>query len=251
MCLVVFSINHLQQYKLILAANRDEYYKRKSLSFDWYEFDHDTLLAPRDLEAFGSFFGITKKGKLAFLTNYRNPYLLKTDAPSRGLIVWDYLTKNIDEKKFIKNIQPEKFNPFNFVFGTIDELYYFSNINKKLLKIKNGIHTLSNSFIDANWPKTQKAKINFQNIISSTKNQNTLIDSLLEMLHDTTKFKDNLPNTGIDKAFEIELSSIFVKTQNYGTQYSYVLIIDNNNKAILTEENHMQKTKETFIFEIT
>ena len=173
MCLVVFSINHLQQYKLILAANRDEYYKRKSLPFYWYEF--------------GSFFGITKKGKLAFLTNYRNPSLLKTDAPSRGLIVWNYLTKNIDKNIFIKNLQPEKFNPFNFVFGTIDELYYFSNINKELLKIKHGIHTLSNSFIDANWPKTQKAKINFQNIISSTKNQNTLIDSLLEMLPQNLK----------------------------------------------------------------
>ncbi len=250
MCLIVFSLNPSNEYKLILAANRDEYYSRKSLPFKWYELYNDELLAPRDLQAFGSFFGITKKGKLAFLTNYRNPTLLKTNAPSRGLIVWNYLTNNTNAKNFIETIKPEKFNPFNFVFGRIDELYYFSNINNNLIKIPEGLHVLSNSLLDINWQKTQKAKSNFQSIISSATNKNKLIDQLLDMLHDTTTYTQDLPHTGIEIELEIKLSSIFVKTPNYGTQYSYVLIVDNNNKAILVTEDHMQKTKREFVFEI-
>lgn len=250
MCLVVFALNKNPKYKLILGGNRDEYYARKSLPFQWYKLKSDYLLSPRDLLALGSFFGITKHGKLAFLTNYRNPALFNPSAPSRGRIVWDYLINNVKPENFIRNINPHTFNPFNLVFGSIDKLYYFSNIQNQLVQIKSGLHTLSNSLLDVEWPKTKKAKMAFKNNILYSTDKNLIIKQLFEILHDTTTFEDNLPSTGIDLIQEKMLSAIFVKSRDYGTQTSYILLIDYDNNAIIIEKNHILKTNNEFCFSI-
>ncbi|OSS42763.1 hypothetical protein DESAMIL20_383 [Desulfurella amilsii] len=248
MCLVVFALNKNPKYKLILAGNRDEYYARKSLPFKWYKSETDELLSPRDLLALGSFFGITKNGKLVFLTNYRNPDLFKTSAPSRGRIVWDYLTANVDPKRFIRSTNPVLYNPFNLVFGSIDCLYYFSNIQNQLMRIKSGLHTLSNSLLDISWPKTKKAKAAFENDILYAQDKKLMIKQLFKILYDDTVFEDSLPSTGIDLMQEKMLSSIFVKSKNYGTQTSYVLLIDYNNNAVVIEKNHILQTNNEFHF---
>lgn len=251
MCLIVFANGINQKYKLILAGNRDEYYKRVSLPFKWYKLsNNDYLLSPKDLLWKGSWFGITKKGKIAFVTNYRNPLLLKNNVPSRGKLVWDYLNSNYCVNDFIKAIQPEQFNPFNLVFGSIDRLYYFSNVKNELIEIEKNIHGLSNHLLDSQWPKVTKATNLFKSIIDSTSNSEFLISKLFEMLSDTTIFENNLPDTFIGIQREKILSSIFVKSDDYGTQTSYVLLVDIYNKAILVEKNYLKNDTHNFNFSI-
>lgn len=252
MCLIVFSFDANKDYKFILAGNRDEYYERESLPFKWYRLSNgDELLSPKDLRAGGSWFGVTKKGKIAFLTNYRNPSLFKIDAPSRGNIVWDYLSSNYNPKNYIKTIDTQRFNPFNLLFGHIDKLYYFSNIQNKLIEVEKGIHGLSNHFLDSPWPKVKKAISSFKKILSESHSKDLLISRLLVMLKDNTIFEDDLPDTGIGIKREKLLSPIFVESENYGTQTSYVLTLDMHNRAFLLEKNHIRNTINTFNFEIS
>ncbi len=90
MCLILFAWKMHQNFPLVLAANRDEFYERPSAPAAFWE-DAPDLLAGRDLRDGGTWLGITRGGRVAALTNYRDPTSLKTEAPSRGMLVSDYL----------------------------------------------------------------------------------------------------------------------------------------------------------------
>ena len=91
MCLIVLAWRTQAPYRLIVAANRDEYFLRPAASAGFWD-DHPGVLAGRDLEAGGTWLGITLAGQFAALTNYRNPADKKTSAPSRGALVSEFLT---------------------------------------------------------------------------------------------------------------------------------------------------------------
>jgi len=84
MCLIVFAYNAHPKYKFIFAANRDEFYDRPTEQANYWK-DHPELLAGKDLQAGGTWMGITKGGKFAAVTNYRNLKNIKENAPSRGI----------------------------------------------------------------------------------------------------------------------------------------------------------------------
>src|SRR3970040_961835 len=128
MCLIVFANNVHPKYKLIFAANRDEFYERPTTSAEFWK-DHTELLAGKDLQAGGTWMGITKKGKFAAITNFRDLKNHKPEAPSRGKITLNFLINNDQPEEYYSSLKPElnSFNGFNLIFGNIDELYYFSN----------------------------------------------------------------------------------------------------------------------------
>ena len=86
MCLIIFSYKTHTKYPLIIAANRDEFYERQTAPAVFWD-DAPYLLAGRDLQEGGTWLGITRSGRLAALTNYRDPASLKAGAPSRGGMV--------------------------------------------------------------------------------------------------------------------------------------------------------------------
>ena len=92
MCLIFLSFNNHPTYKLIIAGNRDEFYNRKTAAANFWD-DYPGILAGRDLEAGGTWLGVTKRGSVSMLTNYRDPRNINPDAPSRGYLVSDYLRK--------------------------------------------------------------------------------------------------------------------------------------------------------------
>jgi uncharacterized protein with NRDE domain len=154
MCLIVFANNISDDYKLIFAANRDEFYDRPTEQADFWD-EHPDLLAGKDLQAGGTWLGITKKGKFAAITNFRDLKNIKNDAPSRGNLTLNFLLSDISPKEYYDKLKPtlNNYNGFNLLFGFVDDLQYFSNKTEGLKKLESGIHGISNAVLNTPWQK--------------------------------------------------------------------------------------------------
>lgn len=236
MCLILFSWNTRPDFKLVLAANRDEFYRRPTQKAHFWE-EAPNILAGKDLAAGGTWMGINKKGKFAAVTNYRN---LHKHEPSpyyktRGKLVADYLKDEIPPLEYLNNIHEQAgfYDGFNLILGDFENLFYYSNIGKKILQLEAGIYGLSNDQLDTPWPKVVKGKklldeqLYFENISD---------ENLLNMLYNVDHAKhEALPDTGVGIDFERELSPMFIKMNAYGTRSSTLLKISRDGEYIFRE----------------
>jgi uncharacterized protein with NRDE domain len=241
MCLIVFANNTLKDYKLIFAANRDEFYDRPSEQADFWK-DHPDLLAGKDLQAGGTWMGITKQGRFAAITNFRDLKNHRNDAPSRGKLTLDFLVSDITPEKYYNRLKPElnNYNGFNLILGYVDELFYFSNKTDGLKKLEPGIHGISNAILDTPWPKVEKSKRQLKHLIEQ---QNIHPWEILNLLDDTSPAKDEeLPDTGVGLELERMLSSIFIKSEKYGTRSSTIITVDRNKNVKFVEKTYYANT---------
>ncbi|WP_432360464.1 NRDE family protein [Sporosarcina sp. UB5] len=238
MCLINFHIQDHPIYRLIVAANRDEFYERPTAPAHFWE-DKPHLLAGRDLSQHGTWLGITKNGRFAALTNYRDASEQKKDVRSRGEIVTDFLDSDVSAAEFMKTVQQKRMDyaGFNIIAGTADELFYYSNIENEVKKISPGTHGLSNHLLDTAWPKVVQGKMGVRKLVE----QNRIIqpDELFDVLQDAEPFPDEqLPNSGVGEQWERVLSSLFIKSEGYGTRSSTVLLIDQENNITFVERTY-------------
>ncbi|MTI40535.1 NRDE family protein [Fulvivirga lutimaris] len=237
MCLILFANNAHPKYKLIVAANRDEFYERPTKPADYWE-ENPNILAGRDLEAGGTWLGITKQGRLSLLTNFRDLQNIKSDAPSRGHLVSDFLKSNISGQEYLNNIseEGELYNGFNIICGDWDNLHYYGNYQKGVHKIDAGVHGLSNALLDTHWPKVVKGIDNLKELMKQDKIDP---DQLFELLYDDQKAADSqLPNTGVGYEMEKMLSPLFIKSERYGSRCSTVLLVDKNDNVTFIERTY-------------
>jgi uncharacterized protein with NRDE domain len=236
MCLIILSWRAHPDFPLILAANRDEFYERPSLPADFWP-DYPDILGGRDLKEGGTWFGITRKGRLAALTNYRDPLSVKADAPSRGWLVRDFLTGNDRPGEYLSRLQKEspRYNGFSLILGDDSGLYYFSNRgNGGITPLSPGIHGLSNHLLDTPWPKVRKAKESFRRVVKTKGRPGS--DDLFAVLADSARPEDrDLPDTGIGLEWERILSSIYIASPVYGTRSSTVLMIDRFGRVLFED----------------
>ena len=237
MCLLFFAYEYHQDFRLILAANRDEYFKRPTAPADFWD-SHPQVLAGRDLEMMGTWMGITKSGRFAALTNYRDPSLQKADKESRGLLVSNFLCSSQSPEAYLLEVSGklDHYNPFNLLVGNLEQLCYFNQLTAEILPLKPGIYGLSNHFLDTPWPKVQKSKQALADYLVCS----SLVDpeTLFDLLSDSETAPDNdLPSTGITKEWEKYLSSVFIRGNKYGTRSSTVLLIDRQNQALFWEKS--------------
>jgi uncharacterized protein with NRDE domain len=235
MCLIVFAYNVHPSYRLILAANRDEFYDRPSSPADFWE-DAPHVLAGRDLKEGGTWLGITREGKFAAITNYRDPASWKNNAPSRGKLVSRYISENQNANNYLENIsrQTDKYNGFNLIMGEGRDLFVFSNRGGKQ-KLKPGIYGLSNHLLNTPWPKVSRGKKLLKAALD--KKGNELEEALFDLLADRHIPPDKkLPATGIGLEWERVLSSIFITSPVYGTRSSTILLIGKNNRVKFVEK---------------
>jgi uncharacterized protein with NRDE domain len=235
MCLIAFAYNVHPSYRLILAANRDEFYERPSSSADFWK-DHPGVLAGRDLKDGGTWLGITKNGKYAAVTNYRDQSTLKNDAPSLGKLVSHYLTGNQSPDNYLKKIssQVNKYNGFNLLLGDDNDLYVFSSRGEKQ-KLKPGIYGLSNHLLNSPWPKLTRSKRMLKAALD--KKGDALEKELFYLLADRHFPPDSkLPATGIGLEWERLLSPIFIESPIYGTRSSTILLIGKNRRVRFVEK---------------
>ncbi len=235
MCLIVFANNALEDYKLIFAANRDEFYNRPTEQANFWS-EYPELLAGKDLQAGGTWLGITKQGRFAAITNFRDLKNHRNDALSRGNLTLDFLISNISPEEYYNELKSvlNDFNGFNLILGTVDELYYFSNKTEGLKKIETGIHGISNAILDTPWPKVEKSKRQLKNLIEQKK---ITASEIFNLLDDTSLANDEeLPDTGVGLELERMLSAVFIKSDKYGTRSSTVVTIDKNNNVRFVEK---------------
>ncbi len=245
MCLILLAKNFHPKFKLILAANRDEFYERPTESAKFWN-DHPNLFAGKDLKANGTWLGITRQGEVAAVTNYRDFYSHKDNSEfqSRGKLVARYLTEYCSHEDFSIYISQHgnKYNSFNLIFGNSDDLVHYSNISNRLTKIVSGIHGISNHLLDTAWPKVHWGKLRFREIISKNDFSS---GEMFNLLNDDKQFDDALlPDTGVGIEYERVLSSIFIKTPIYGTRSSTILTIDNDNYVQFVERTFNDKNGE-------
>lgn len=236
MCLITFAYKKHPKYELILAGNRDEFYGRPTRAARfWTDEGHPDILAGKDLEAGGTWLGIHKDGRWGALTNYRDPTVIKEDPPSRGELVINYLTSDSSAIEYLQSLSSsaQDYNGFNLLLWDSGHFYHFSNQSKRMTIIEPGIHGISNALLDTSWPKLNKANNKMEDLISS---ENINKDELFDLLMDQTKAEDeDLPVTGIPRDLEKAISPIFIKTENYGTRCSTLLLIDKNGNVDFTE----------------
>jgi len=195
MCLILFAWKAHRNFPLILMANRDEFYERPTAPAAFWN-DASGLLAGRDLQEGGTWLGITRRGKLAALTNYRDPASVKPHAPSRGHLVSDYLRNRQTPENYIRRITPKaaQYNGFNLLVGNEAALFCFSN-RSGLKAVSPGIHGMSNHLLDTPWPKVEKGKRALDELLDRKGNPSPA--ALLDLLTDRSHPPDGqLPVTG-------------------------------------------------------
>lgn len=237
MCLIVFANNTIEDYKLVFAANRDEFYNRPTEQSEFWT-EYPDLLAGKDLQAGGTWLGITKQGRFAAITNFRDLKNHRNDAPSRGNLTLDFLISDISPEEYYNKLKPtlSDFNGFNLLLGNVDELCYFSNKTEGFHKLVPAIHGISNAILDTPWPKVEKSKIQLQRLIEYQKIHPW---EILNILDDTSPAKDEeLPDTGVGLELERMLSPIFIKSEKYGTRSSTIITVDKNHTVRFVEKTY-------------
>ncbi len=241
MCLIVIATQIHPLYPLIIAANRDEFYHRPTAPLAFWQ-DQPGILAGRDLEQNGTWLGITKTGRFSSITNFRDPSLMGSAAPSRGLLVSNFLASDQRPEEYLQaiNNSGKKYNGFNLIVGDMNQLWWYSNKKNDIVKIKPGIHVISNHLMNTPWPKTLKAKGGMQEICR----ENTVIDpeDIFQILADKSHPPDNeLPDTGVGLEWERLLSSVFISSDIYGTRSSAVILAEPSGQITFTERTFKSK----------
>ncbi len=237
MCLIVFAWKLLPDTPLIVASNRDEFYDRPAAPAIWWE-NAPQVFGGRDLQSGGTWMGIhtpeandPQAFKFSAITNIRAPSETRTDAPSRGNLVANFLTNRLSPQEYISSIRDEAklYNGYNLLVGDQEELIWFSNRHdddeRNGKPLSPGIYGISNAALDTPWPKVVKTKAEFASLIC----QRAPEEAYFEMLSNTTKAPDcRLPDTGISFDLERLLSSPCIESPSYGTRVSSLVKIHAN-----------------------
>jgi len=237
MCLIFFSVRQHPKYNLIVAANRDEFYHRPTAPLHFWP-DNTEILAGRDTQAEGTWLGLAKSGRFAFVTNYRDPANINPNAPSRGKLVSDFLLSNASPLDYVRQLEAvaSQYNGFNLVVGHGQSLVYYSNYGNGLQALGPGYYGLSNALLETPWPKLVNGKRKLEPLLQA---ETIEPETIFQALYDEQRAPDELlPDTGIGLERERALSSLFIKTPVYGTRCSTVLLIDHQNIATVTERTY-------------
>lgn len=222
MCLLVFAWQTDPEHPLIFAGNRDERHGRAAAAAGLWR-DTPGVLGGRDLEAGGTWLGVTLAGRFAVVTNYREG-LNPAKAPrSRGALAADFLTGDMGAAEYLDEVRThaQEYGAFSLLVGDRRELHYYSNRGDQGGPVTPGIHGLSNHLLDTPWPKVQRTKTRFATLLEMA---TPTSDELFRLLADPSEAPEQeLPDTGIGRDLERRVSAAFVVNPVYGTRCSTVL----------------------------
>jgi len=239
MCLIFVAYRQRADYPLIIAANRDEFYARPTAPAAIWQ-DSPGILAGRDLEAMGTWLGVTVSGRFAAITNVRERVSLSLAAPqSRGSIVVDFLRGSASIAACFSQLECSRgdFRGYNFLAFDGVSLGYFSNRqNTANPDLGSGIYGLSNGYLDEPWPKVAAGKGRFKNVISGA---DVSSDALVSMMLDKAAAPDDeLPDTGVGIDLERRLAPMFIESAGYGTRSTTAVIYSDDGQLAFVERSH-------------
>ncbi len=245
MCLIVIAWHARADLHLAVAANRDEWRDRQAEPAHWWP-DHPELLAGRDLQAGGTWMGVTRNGRFAAVTNFRDPADRRSTARSRGTLVTEFLLGTEAPARFLSNLAARSgdYNGFNLILGDMASLFYFGSREGVARAIEPGVHGLSNHLLDEPWPKVVRGRMRMQEALT----EHDPAEPLFGLLSDRERVQDDaLPQTGVGIEWERRLSSALITGSDYGTRASTVMTIASSGEVTLEErtldaEGHLAGT---------
>lgn len=224
MCLLIFAHRVSPRYPLVVAANRDEFHARPTAQSGFWPEQPD-LLAGRDLEQGGTWMGVTRQGRFAAITNYRDPARTAPAPRSRGELPLNFLTGAQGPESYLAELArgASDYAGFNLLLGEGNALWYFTNSvpeqERTPQRLPPGIYGLSNAQLDTPWPKVLRGKEKLQQLLDQ--GQEGGHDALREVIADPTLADPAaLKLQGLDHQMDQLLSAQFIITQSYGTRSS-------------------------------
>jgi uncharacterized protein with NRDE domain len=234
MCLALLALAAHPKYRCVIAANRDEFHARAAEPAHWWD---QGVLAGRDLVAGGSWFGVTRSGRWALITNFREGIPRDPYAPSRGQLVMRVLCDVASPLRSSAALLPDggRYHGFNLLVGDDSDVAFASNRASGALSLGAGIHGLSNHLLDTPWPKLLRSK---PRLAAWLADDDPPVETLFALLADRQPAGDaNLPATGVSPQWESLLSSPFIVSPEYGTRSSTVLLIARDDSARFIERS--------------
>ena len=235
MCLILFAWKAHPRYSLVLAANREEFHARPTAAADFWQ-DHPGLLAGRDLQAGGTWLGITRTGRFAAITNYREPQAPELQLEySRGHLVRDFLIGETSPGGHagLLHEQGAAYRGYNLLLGDTDQLNYVSNRNDRPKSVSTGIHGLSNHLLDTDWPKVHSGQAHLASILED---REVASEVLFELLTDRTltpgKMPEDFENSDLPEQL---MRHYFIVSPVYGTRSSTVLLVGRDGNVEFVE----------------
>lgn len=235
MCLIAFFHAPGARYPLVIAANRDEAYARPAAPAAFWP-DAGQVLAGRDLSGGGAWLGITRSGRWAALTNYRQAGAHRADAPSRGHLVADFLRGPASPRAYLDAVAASAahYNGFNLLVGDGTEVRYLSNREGAPRRVETGVHGLSNHLLDTPWPKVLRSTARLAGALDE--DRDTVVAALFDALADPAPaVATELPDTGVGIPREKQLSPPFIAADAYGTRASTVIVLDADGRVYFCE----------------
>lgn len=252
MCLAAIAIGQHPRYPWVLLSNRDETFSRRAALLGWWSprADGPRVLSGRDLSAGGTWLGVNEAGRLALLTNVREPGRTVADAPSRGSLVAQWLTGVADSGSLHALGAPQR-NGFNLLAADLSvdpgavpphaSAWWSTNRPEARCKpLPPGIFGLSNAALDTPWPKLVDLKQRLLQALLAPCDLPSLVGAGMAALADRTPAPARLlPDTGLPPDRELQLSSAFVHVPGaspelaYGTRCSTVVVVEQRASARL------------------
>lgn len=245
MCLLAFAFKTQSSAPLIVTSNRDEFYPRPTLPMHWWQ--DAPILAGKDLDAGGTWLGLSRSGRFAAVTNYRyvnEQGVMESKPLSRGHLVSDFLCSELSAADWAENIGPTaaEYGGFNLLLYDGDQLVYLNNYEAKPpLRLQPGVYALSNNCLDSPWPKVDHAREQLEELVNL--NASAIDDSYLDRLMATLSLQKTyapelLPNTGVPAVWETLLSSPFIVADGYGTRASTAIVLSASGHISVAEQTY-------------
>lgn len=243
MCLIVFSVNQHPHFPLVMAANRDEFFRRPTAAMDWWQSDlaGGEILAGRDLLSGGTWLAVSRDGVVSAVTNVREGSEA-TAVRSRGEL--PLLAQKDPPEALAQRLLPNRNQYAGFNLVRVDPRggWYFSNRDAHPgRQMQRGIFGLSNHLLQTPWPKLLRLRQAVGDTLRATPagQAERLHTTLIGKLQDTTPAPDrDLPDTGVGLATERFLSSPFIKSQDYGTRATTVVSVSHAGDLLVTEQSY-------------
>jgi len=234
MCLLALAWKTHPRWQLVMAGNRDEFHARPTAPLAAWPAPDRGVLAGRDLRSGGTWAGVGAGGRMAVVTNVRDP-LARQTGPSRGALVADYLRDAAPAADLADALgtRAAGFAPFNLLLADRDSCQFLGNHPQARQALAPGVHGMSNGPLDAPWPKTVRLNAALQAWIAHGSDD---LRPLWQALADETRAADgDLPDTGIGLERERWLSAAFIRSPEYGTRASTLIALDAEGRGFIHE----------------
>jgi uncharacterized protein with NRDE domain len=236
MCLIYLAHRVDPRYRLVVAANRDEFHTRETRPAHWWD-DDGGILAGRDLRAGGTWMGISRGGRFAALTNFRESSGHRDDARSRGFLVSSFLKSTDGAMAYLAAIarEADRYNGFSLLVYDGAALCFYSNRDGAPSQVAPGVHGLSNHLLDTPWPKVEEGKLDMLGVLAMGAPSPARLLGLLDRRQ--TVDDARLPDTGVGRARERQLSPRFIQAGEYGTRSSTVIMVGADGDVLFRERS--------------